>query len=156
SLGYITGRIILHDPADHPITINESNVPRMFPGRSFIVAGLVQGANMAFRRTVLREIGGFDPLFWPGAAFNAEDVDAAARASAMGWSGQYRPEVVVRHHHGRKASDGPRVRRSYAIGRGAYHMKLLLSGEFALFAQSFYEIPHSRLRCGTFLWEQLG
>src|SRR6516164_7864321 len=111
---------------------------------------------MAFRQTVLREIGGFDPLFGPGRLLAGEDCDAAGRASAMGWSGEYRPEVLVRHHHGRKASDKPRARRSYAIGRGAYHMKLLLSGEFACFAQSVYEIPRSRLRCGTFLWEQLG
>ncbi len=28
SVGYIGGRIMLHDPADHPITINESMTPR--------------------------------------------------------------------------------------------------------------------------------
>src|SRR5438270_1220934 len=49
SVGYIGGRIMLHDPADHPITINESMTPVTFPARSFVCAGCVQGANMAFR-----------------------------------------------------------------------------------------------------------
>ena len=36
---------------------------------------------MAFRREVLREIGGFDPLFGPGSLVEgAEDLDAAGRA----------------------------------------------------------------------------
>jgi GT2 family glycosyltransferase len=141
-LGYITGRILLHDPADHPMSINEFTTPRMFPGKSFIHAGDIQGANMAFRRTVLLDIGGFDPLFGAGSLFPSEDVDVAGRASAMGWTGQYLPEVIVRHHHRRKASDARSMRKSYAIGRGAYHMKCLLRGrEFSWFMRSIYERP---------------
>jgi GT2 family glycosyltransferase len=139
SVGYITGRIVLHDPADHPITTNESVVPRTFAARSYSRGGDVQGANMAFRRKVLLDIGGFDPLFGPGALFNAEDVDAASRASLSGWKGRYCPEVVVRHHHGRKASDLPALLKSYWIGRGAYHMKLLLKNHRVLwFARGIY------------------
>jgi hypothetical protein len=141
AVGYITGRIILHDRSDHPITINESTTPVTFPGRSFLGIGAVAGANMAFRREVLLEVGGFDPLFGPGSLFNAEELDAASRASAAGWRGEYRPDVVVRHHHGRKAADAPRLLKSYAIGAGAYHMKLLLNGEFLWFLQSIYQLP---------------
>lgn len=158
SLGYISGRIMLHDPADHPISINESTTSRIFPGRSFIRSGCVQGANMAFRRRVLLDISGFDPLFGTGSLFAAEDLDAAGRASAIGWKGQYRPEVAVRHHHRRKASDAPRVWKSYAIGRGAYHMKLLLvGGEFLWFARSLYQLRwRFRLSRGTLFWELVG
>jgi GT2 family glycosyltransferase len=157
TVGYISGRIMLHDPADHPMSINESTTPRIFPGRSFVWAGAIQGANMAFRRRVLLDTGGFDPLFGPGALFNTEDVEAASRASAMGWKGQYRPEVIVRHHHGRKASDASGLWKSYAIGRGAYHMKLLLSGRFLWFAQSVYQLRwRYRTSRGTVLWEQVG
>jgi glycosyltransferase involved in cell wall biosynthesis len=158
SVGYIGGRILLHDPADHPMTINESNTPRTFPGRSFVCAGIIQGANMAFRRRVLLDIDGFDPLFGPGAVFNTEDVDAASRASAVGWKGQYRPEVVVRHHHGRKTSDAPDLWKAYAIGRGAYHMKLLLRGhEFLWFARSVYQLRwRYKTSRGTILWELVG
>jgi glycosyltransferase involved in cell wall biosynthesis len=146
SVGYITGRIMLHDPSDYPLTINESLLPRTFLGDSLIRVGDVQGANMAFRRQVLLDIGGFDPLFGPGSLFIAEELDVAARASAIGWLGQYRPDVVVRHHHGRKRSEAISLMRSYAVGLGAYHMKLLLSERrFWLFARSVYEFWRARI-----------
>jgi glycosyltransferase involved in cell wall biosynthesis len=158
SLGYIAGRITLHDPSDDPMTTIESTSPCTFPPRSFVRVGSVGGANMAFRRKVLTDIGGFDPLFGPGALFNTEDVDAAARASAIGWKGEYRPEVIVRHHHGRKAADIPPLVKSYGIGAGAYHMKLLLQGhEFLWFVQSIYYLRW-RLRASlrSAVWEPVG
>jgi glycosyltransferase involved in cell wall biosynthesis len=158
SIGYIAGRITLHDPADYPMTTIESTSPYTFRPRCLVPAGTFGGANMAFRRKVLVEISGFDPLFGPGALFNAEDVDAAARVSAIGWKGEYRPEVIVRHHHGRKAPDIPRLIKSYGMGTGAYHMKLLLQGgEFLWFARSVYQIRR-RLRASvrSVLWEPAG
>jgi GT2 family glycosyltransferase len=113
---------------------------------------------MAFRRDVLLEIGGFDPLFGAGSLFAAEDVDAAGRASAMGWRGQYRPEVVVNHHHGRKASDAARLSKSYHIGRGAYHMKLLLNErQYFSFVRAILSLPR-RMRWGLIAvyWEMVG
>jgi glycosyltransferase involved in cell wall biosynthesis len=159
SIGYITGRIQLHDPADHRMTINESMTPRTIPGRSFVYTGAVHGANMTFRRKVLLDIGGFDPLFGPGALLEAaEDLEVASRASAMGWKGQYRPEVIISHHHERNASDAPRLWKSYDIGRGAYHVKLLLSGhEFLWFARSMYQLRwRYRFTRTTVLWELVG
>jgi glycosyltransferase involved in cell wall biosynthesis len=47
SVGYIGGRIMLRDPADHPITVNESMTTVTFPAKSFVCAGCIQGANMA-------------------------------------------------------------------------------------------------------------
>jgi cellulose synthase/poly-beta-1,6-N-acetylglucosamine synthase-like glycosyltransferase len=158
-VGYVCGRILLHDPADHPITINESTTPLTFAGRSFINAGAVIGANMAFRRRVLLEIGGFDPLFGPGSLIEAaEDADAAGRASARGWKGQYRPEIIVRHHHRRKASDAARMWKSYGIGVGAYHLKLLLRGhELLWFAQSIYQMRRrAKFSRRMLLWEPFG
>jgi glycosyltransferase involved in cell wall biosynthesis len=159
SVGYIAGRIMLHDPADHPITINESVTPTIFPARSFVCAGSVQGANMAFRRKVLVDIGGFDPLFGPGASFPAaEEIEAVSRASAMGWKGEYRPEVVVRHHHRRKAADAAGLWKCYAIGIGAFHMKLLMRSRQVLwFLRTVYQ---ARWRYRTsrtfFFWELVG
>lgn len=158
SIGYIAGRVMLHDPADYPVAINESITPRIFPARSCIGVGIVLGANMAFRRKVLLEIGGFDPLFGPGSAFNAEDVDAAARASAAGWKGKYCPEVVVRHHHGRKTSDIPYLMKSYGIGIGGFHMKLLLRGhQFLWIAQIVYWVGRRyKYDFRMVLWEPIG
>jgi cellulose synthase/poly-beta-1,6-N-acetylglucosamine synthase-like glycosyltransferase len=160
SVGYITGRILLHDPADAPIAIIESTTPRTLPARYFVGPGDVSGANMAFRRSVLYQIGGFDPFFGPGSRSQAvaEDLDVAGRASALGWKGKYRPEVVVRHHHGRKGSDRLQLFKSYAVGMGAYHMKLLLQGgEFWWFVKSVYRIPRRYRFFGKIvLWEQVG
>jgi cellulose synthase/poly-beta-1,6-N-acetylglucosamine synthase-like glycosyltransferase len=164
SVGYITGRIMLYDPADAPVTINESVTPRTFPGRHYLFPGTVLGANMAFRREVLSHIGGFDPLFGPGAPFNStEDLDVGSRASAKGWTGQYRPEVIVWHHHERKASDVTRLAKSYSIGTGAYYVKLLLSGgEFYWFIKGIYGLRErvkwhgGKLFWRTILWETVG
>jgi GT2 family glycosyltransferase len=158
-LGFLTGRILLHDPEDARMTIKESTVPFTFLARSFVGSGEVSGANMAFRREVLLDVGGFDPLFGPGSPLPAcEDLDLAARASARGWKWQYRPEVVVSHHHGRKARDLPALLKSYGIGTGAYHMKLLLEGgKFLWFARSVYQVRR-RLRASwiSVLWEPVG
>jgi glycosyltransferase involved in cell wall biosynthesis len=159
SVGYIGGRIILHDPADYPIVVDGSMTPVTFPAGSFVCAGSVQGANMAFRRRVLFDIGGFDPLLGPGAFFTAaEDIDAVGRASAMGWRGEYHPEVIVKHHHGRKAADAAALWKSYAIGRGAYHMKLLLTGhQYSWFARSIYQLRwRYKTSRTTLLWELAG
>ena len=158
-VGYITGCILLHDPGDYRVAVKESNEPLTFSGRSFLHTGSVIGANMAFRRSVLAQIGGFDPLFGPGSPFYAgEDVDVASRASAIGWMGQYRPEIIVRHHHGRKASDFAHLAKGYSIGRGAYHMKLLLRGhEVKWFLRSVCSLPRRMRRYRRLIiWETFG
>lgn len=125
AIGFATGRVRRFDPDDAPVTINESQAPRRFPPKRFLPAGAVKGANLVFRRAVLKAIGPFDPLFGAGALFPAEDIDAAMRASLAGWTGVYDPAIVVWHHHGRKAGDVAGLQRAYDIGRGAYHAKLL-------------------------------
>jgi len=143
TVGYLTGRILLHDPTDAPVTVNESETPRTFPRHTFLDVGAVMGANMAFRRNVIEEIGGFDPLLGTGAPLeSAEDLDAACLASVAGWTGQYCPDVVVSHHHGRKANDIAGIQKSYDIGRGAYYMKLLLKQhQFIWFARTLWRMP---------------
>jgi glycosyltransferase involved in cell wall biosynthesis len=127
TLGFLGGRIRLHDPTDYPITIQENPRPIELPPRRFIPAGLIQGANFALRRTALEAIGGFDPLFGAGALFPCEDVDVVARASAAGWRGAYDPAPLVYHHHGRKTpEEASRLMRQYDHGRGAYYTKCLL------------------------------
>lgn len=137
-VGYVGGRIRLFDPEDAPVTILESDQPRSFAPGCYVRAGEIQGANMAFRRCVLEALGGFDPLFGSGAHFPAEDIDAVAGASHLGWAGRYDPSIIVDHHHGRKAADIPRLMRDYDRGRGAYIMKLLVKrGRLSWFATGF-------------------
>jgi glycosyltransferase involved in cell wall biosynthesis len=157
-LGYVSGRILLHDPTDYPATISLSTVPQDLPRRRYVVPGVLKGANMAFRREVLVAIGGFDPLFGSGADFPAEDCDAAARASLAGWKGRYEPSIVVAHHHGRKADSIPQLHRDYDVGRGAYHAKLLLAcGAPLLALRGMMGLPRRvrwRPSCGY--WETRG
>jgi len=129
AVGYAAGRILLHDPDDYPITIRTETDPRPVAPRGFIEPGLVQGANMAFRRHVLLRLGGFDPALGPGGRFNFEDLDMSSRASLAGYAGGYFPGPVVAHHHRRRlASDIAALKRSYAEGRGAYFASLLTRG----------------------------
>ncbi len=53
------------------------------------------GGNCAFRRDVLREVGGFEPLLGGGGV----DMDLCWRIRQRGYSIRFQPEAVVRHHH---------------------------------------------------------
>ncbi len=130
AVGYGAGRILLHDPEDFPITIRTEAEPHPLPPGAFVEPGFLQGANMAFRRDLLRDLGGFDPALGPGGRFNFEDLDISARASATGAAGGYFPGPTVRHHHRRRdPGEIAALRHSYARGRGAYFASLLLRGD---------------------------
>jgi glycosyltransferase involved in cell wall biosynthesis len=127
-IGFVGGRILLHDPTDRRITIQESLEPLSFPPGSFIRPGCIQGANAAYRRAALSEVDGFDPWFGGGAPFSGEEIELMARISAAGWYGAYDPKPVVYHHHGRKtAMDEWRLMRWYDRGSGAYYAKCMLN-----------------------------
>jgi glycosyltransferase involved in cell wall biosynthesis len=129
-LGFVGGRILLHDPTDRRITIQESLEPVFFPAGSFIRPGVIQGANVAYRRAALVEVGGFDPWFGAGALYSGDETELMARISTAGWNGAYDPKPVVYHHHGRKtANDEWRLMRWYDRGRGAYYAKCMLNKE---------------------------
>ncbi len=129
-LGFVGGRILLHDPTDRRITIQESLEPLSLPAGSFIRPGVIQGANVAYRRAALVEVGGFDPWFGAGALYSGDETELMARISAAGWNGAYDPKPVVYHHHGRKtANDEWRLMRWYDRGRGAYYAKCMLNKE---------------------------
>jgi hypothetical protein len=126
-VGFLGGRILLFDPLDYKITIQESQHQFYFRPRKFVAAGTVQGANMAFKRTTLERIGGFDERLGPGTPFNCEDINAVAAASWAGIPGIYDPRPVVYHHHGRRTEREAReLMRSYDAGRGAYYAKYIL------------------------------
>jgi GT2 family glycosyltransferase len=114
------------------------------PPRSVVPAGVIQGANMAFRRDVLERIGGFDGALGAGTPFASEDVDAVARASAAGVAGGYFPAPTVAHHHRRRnAADIADLWRRYDRGRGAYYAKCIL------------DFPQ-RARYARFWWQTRG
>ena len=125
-VAYAGGRVSLFDSADFPYTIQERAERLDIAPRSYLPAGLIMGANMAFRRSTLRASGGFDPLLGPGGPCRSgADTDALVRSSAAGFAGVYDPGPVVLHHHGRKAGDIPALKARYAFGRGATHVKAI-------------------------------
>jgi glycosyltransferase involved in cell wall biosynthesis len=127
-IGFIGGRILLHDPKDYPITIQEKADRQDFCPGGFLPPGLIQGANFACRRTALESVNGFDERFGPGAVFNCEEIDVMARMLAEGWHGAYDPRPLVYHHHRRKTElEAVRLQWQYDRGRGAYYSKCILN-----------------------------
>jgi GT2 family glycosyltransferase len=126
-IGFVGGRILLHDPNDYPLTINGSMKTLRFSAGGIVpCAAAAQGANMAFRRAALIAIGGFDPALGPGKPFPGEDCDAVTRIWSSGWDGGYFPTPVASHHHGRKTPVAAFHRRTYHYGSSAVFAKLLM------------------------------
>jgi glycosyltransferase involved in cell wall biosynthesis len=126
-LGYMSGRIMLFDKTDMPVTINESLDSYMVGESEIAPGGLVQGANMAFRKKAIVEAGMFDLVFGAGAVFAGEDWELAMRISANGWKGGYFADPFVWHHHGRKADAAKKLLTFYWVGEGAVYAKGLLN-----------------------------
>jgi hypothetical protein len=126
-IGFMGGRILLYDPSDARLTIREDEQVEVVPPMTFIPAGRIQGANMAFRRILFDDLGGFDERFGPGAYFSGGDAEFVARASFEGWTGGYFPGPVVYHHHRRKPGvEAARQMAKYDWGRGAFYAKFAL------------------------------
>ena len=123
--GCIGGRILLHDPTDAAITIDERTEPVCTPPYSFVFPGMLQGANTGFRRDALQVSGGFDPAFGAGTGYPCEDIDAVASVVWSGYEAWFDPRPLIYHHHRRKPSDVPNLVRGYDRGRGAFYAKWL-------------------------------
>jgi glycosyltransferase involved in cell wall biosynthesis len=128
-LGFIGGRVLLHDPEDARLTIQEKDSRQELSPGEYFPPGLIHGANFACRRTAIESVGGFDERFGPSAPFvSAEDTDILARLLAEGWPGAYDPRPLVYHHHRRRTPiDGFRLGRQYDRGRGAFYAKCVLN-----------------------------
>lgn len=132
SLGFLGGRIELFDPTDLPVTIKTSRERADYAPGTVLRAGELHGANMAFRRTALEAVAGFDDALGAGTPFPCEDIDVLARLLLAGWPGAYDPRPWVAHHHGRRTSaELAQLMQSYDAGRGAFQTKMVLRGSGA-------------------------
>lgn len=124
-----SGQIKLFDPEDDP-RIAKLTLKRrtLIPAFQFIQAGVVQGANMFFHRSVFDKTGFFNPLMGAGTPFACEDIEMACRASLAGFRGAQIPELIVHHHHGRKLSSPEALEtlEGYDTARGAYYASILI------------------------------
>lgn len=123
SVGFLTGRVNA-DQHERAVSVFESATPRWW-GPEDDVLTMGHGANMAFRREVLEELGGFDERLGAGSRFPAaEDTDLFWRALRTGWSGRYEPGAIVTHLQWRSRNDVLRVEYRYGVGGGAFAAKV--------------------------------
>jgi len=71
----------------------------------------VPGCNMAFTRSALEELGGFDPIY----TVAGDDVDFCWRVLDRGWEIGFQPAALVWHHPRRTA--GAYLRQQWGYGR---------------------------------------
>lgn len=92
------------------------------------------GANMAFRTSVLLEMGGFDPATGIGTlTFGGDDLSAFFDVIQHGYQLVYQPDAIVHHRH---RSDYAGLRRQiygYGVGLTAFLMKTLVDRPTRLF-----------------------
>ena len=85
------------------------------------------GANMAFKTSVLREIGGFDPGLGGGSsARGGEDLAAYFDVVSRGYRLVYEPAAIVRHWHYQEYERLCRQVYGYGMGLTAYLTKCML------------------------------
>jgi O-antigen biosynthesis protein len=73
------------------------------------IAEHIPGCNMAFRKSQLEAIGGFDPQF----RVAGDDVDICWRLQAQGWTLGFSPTALVWHHRRNSISAYWRQQRGY-------------------------------------------
>lgn len=96
----------------------------LFP---FAAGTLGSGANMAFSRDVLEELGGFDPALGAGTrAMGGDDLSAFFEVIQRGHRLVYEPAAVVWHRHPRDVPSLKRQVYGYGVGLTAYLTKCVL------------------------------
>lgn len=113
------------------------------------------GANMAFRRSVLEEIGHFDEALGAGGPLASyEDCDIRIRILMRRHKIIYLPSAIVYHKQTRSWSIVRKVQRSYGIGAGACAWKYLRCGNvfgLGLFARWLLRLGIRELAAGLVL-----
>jgi GT2 family glycosyltransferase len=90
----------------------------LFP---FAAGRLGSGANMAFRASRLRSLGGFVPALGTGTpARGGDDLAAFFHVLVSGNALVYEPRAIVHHEHRRPYDDLRRQAYGYGVGLGAY------------------------------------
>jgi glycosyltransferase involved in cell wall biosynthesis len=88
------------------------------------------GTNMAFRKSVLQKLGGFDTALDVGTpSGGGGDLDMLHRVLASGGNIAYEPSALVRHRHRRDMNGLVRQMHNNGRSYGVYLMKLWRCGE---------------------------
>lgn len=121
---------------------------RVVKGEGFTAFGM--GANMAIRRALFEQVGGFDEALGGGGPLrSAQDFDFAFRTYRIGTAILMAPEVRVDHYGTRTAEQWPRTLENYGIGDGAFYAKHIRCGDALalwLFFKVIIRAPVRRIR----------
>lgn len=86
------------------------------------------GANMAFRRTVFDQLGGFDPCLGAGTICRGgDDLDLLFRVLKAGHALVYEPRALVRHRHRSDMAGLERQIADHGVGFSAYLVRTALA-----------------------------
>ncbi len=117
------------------------------------------GANMAFRRSALVAVGGFDPLLGAGGILQSgEDGDISYRLLAAGKRIVYSPQALVYHKHWRDWGARKATERAYGLGAGAQFAKYIRCGDrygWRLLSTWVWQLGVRRLGAGLLKWSSL-
>lgn len=92
------------------------------------------GANMAFRTSILRDIGGFDTILGAGSmALGGDDIASFFQVVAQGYTLVYEPAAVVRHLHYREYSQLRKQVYGYGVGLTAVLTKCIVEKPSRIF-----------------------
>jgi GT2 family glycosyltransferase len=92
----------------------------------YTVGAFGSGANAAFRKEALEDVGGFDGTLGAGTpARGGEDIDIYVTCVQRGYRIVYEPAAIVRHAHLRAMDQVHRKIRDYGVGLGAMLTKHL-------------------------------
>jgi GT2 family glycosyltransferase/DNA-binding beta-propeller fold protein YncE len=107
------------------------------------IAEHVPGCNMAFRRTALMSIDGFNPIYLRA----GDDVDVCWRLQARGWKIGFASAALVWHHH--RTTIGSYWQQQVGYGEGerwlmAHHPEKFLDGRMLWHGRIYSPLPFVR------------
>lgn len=100
---------------------------------TLIGAGILQGCNMFFRKSVFDRLGGFREDMGAGAGtpfVGADDLEMTTRATLAGMTGILIPDAVIIHDHQRETGSAAQqsVQIGYDLARGSFYAYLIMRG----------------------------
>jgi GT2 family glycosyltransferase len=127
-----------------PSTISSEEV-RTYCGR--IGADVLYLQNSAFYRSVVTEVGGFDPRIGPGTSFpSAEDNDFGFRALEAGYTIIYDPRAITFHRAWRPKDHQLSLSWDYGRGQGAFYAKHLSFRDLYMFRRFMLDLGNRLIR----------
>lgn len=128
AVGALWGTVVADRDSPIPLSVGLDDLAELDLDADLSMAG--HGACMAFRRTALEAIGGFDDLLGAGGRFRAgEDKDGFWRVQRAGWRVVAAPGMAVTHVVHRDERQARTVMQGYGVGTGALLVKRRALGD---------------------------